>query len=258
MKKRYFAIGFAVCVITAICVYSAHPKYAFALENCQFTRGNYVFKIYGSRTMVVSYGYKKSREISPEMPAEEADRLDYLRKAKRSNEITVKIGIKQLSKQQYDEFAELFAAAEKKNAEYLRTYRVPYYLTGDCDFYDAPVWEAVFPKKDGIANAYFVWGTVMDGEPMYAQIAQKAADISPIPVTDMVGNSVRIASYDDADFKAYAFSDHSNWRFSDRVMMRVWSDYLYKKGVKVEIHDFLDYLFWEKFPPSKKKCKYKL
>lgn len=177
MKRKVLFGSLALfCLLIAICVYFAHPKYVFSLQNSDYTRGSYVFAFYGSHTMVVTYGYKKPHDVQSIKTAKDAQSVLYRRKENFNCNLITRIGIRQLSKQQYEEFLKLFSVAEKKQPKYV--YEYDYNLpeekkTIDSCILSAPLWEGVFKTRSGIANIYFLWDFVLGGEPTYAEIIKK-------------------------------------------------------------------------------------
>ncbi len=105
---------------------------------------------------------------------------------------------------------------------------------------------------------YFSWDLVFGGEPIYAQISKKAVDISPIPIEDPCGNSIRITSYDDPNYILRWTGDQDNWRLADWITLRIWPR---RFGINPETEakrGFLGYLLWERFPPDESDYEYAL
>lgn len=260
MKRKILFVGLALlCLLIAICVYFAHPKYVFTLTSGA-GRGNYMFSFYGSRTMVVTYGFKKPYKIERlrRITIKKTEEYEYQYKASFKQNIVVKIGIKQLSEKQYNEFIELFSEAEKNRPKYVNDREL---LKGGDTMYSnnsvtGPIWEAVFKTQTGIANTYFSWDLVLGGEPIYAQISKKAVDISPIPIEDPCGNSIRITSYNDPNYILRWAGDQDNWKLADWITLRIWPR---RFGIDPETEakrGFLGYLLWERFPPDESDYEY--
>lgn len=257
-RKVLFGSLTLLSLLIAICVYFAHPKYAFTARRVGY-RGNYTFSFYGSHTMVVTYGFKKPHEMGKLRTIAGEEIAEYQYEANFKQDIIAKIGIKQLSKKQYNEFVELFSEAGRRQPRYVHYGEVLKGRKMKCSYYEllGPEWEAVFKTQTGIANTYFLWDTVLGGEPTYVEIAKKAADISPAPIEDRCGNSIRMTSYDDPNYIQSWAGDFENWKLADWITLRIWPRHF---GINPEImaeeRGFLGYLLWERFPPDESDYKY--